>query len=419
MKVTSEQLFFILENTPASQNIMLVGKHGIGKSRILEDFYSKKGLKVVTLFLGQMSDPGDLIGLPDKNAETGKTDFLLPYWFPTDGKPVVLFLDELNRARPELLQTVMDLTLNRKLAGKTLPEGSRIISAVNGGNEYQLTDLDPALVSRFNIYDFAPTVEEWLDWGRTAGIDERILAFIDNSGEMLDGDENADFAENLERVPDRRSWERLSEVLKTFEKNGSSGVGTPMVENPVAGTPAAENNFNIPNKATASENKKIPEELKILATGIVGDKAASLFFHFVETHAVLSAKKILEEGIGGTETPAVSGSPASAEKTGNTGNAERTGNASISESLLCCSASEITFLNTSLFANLRDSGEKNAVYSKHLEEYFDFLKKERGMEAVSHFCSLMSSSSYPKALVFISRNCPSLYQKVMDTISEM
>ena len=32
------------------------------------------------------------------------------------GKPIVLFLDELNRARPEILQTVMDLALNRKLA---------------------------------------------------------------------------------------------------------------------------------------------------------------------------------------------------------------------------------------------------------------------------------------------------------------
>ena len=64
MKIDSTQLTFILENTPAEQNIMLVGRHGIGKSRILEDFFDGRGEKVVTLFLGQMSDPGDLIGLP-------------------------------------------------------------------------------------------------------------------------------------------------------------------------------------------------------------------------------------------------------------------------------------------------------------------------------------------------------------------
>ena len=101
MTINSKQLNYILDNTPATQNIMLVGKHGIGKSRILEDYFSKKGAKVVTLFLGQMSDPGDLIGLPEKNEKTGKADFMLPYWFPVDGEPVVLFLDELSRARPE------------------------------------------------------------------------------------------------------------------------------------------------------------------------------------------------------------------------------------------------------------------------------------------------------------------------------
>ena len=43
MKIDSTQLKFILENTPAAQNIMLVGKHGIGKSRILEDFFAARG----------------------------------------------------------------------------------------------------------------------------------------------------------------------------------------------------------------------------------------------------------------------------------------------------------------------------------------------------------------------------------------
>ena len=106
---------------------MLVGNHGIGKSEILTEYFSRKGMKVVPLFLGQMSDPGDLIGIPNRNTETGKTEFMPPYWFPLDGKPIVLFLDELIRARPEVLQTIMDLALNRSLAGRKLPEGSRII----------------------------------------------------------------------------------------------------------------------------------------------------------------------------------------------------------------------------------------------------------------------------------------------------
>jgi len=42
MTINSEQLTFILDNTPSEQNIMLVGKHGIGKSRILEDYFADK-----------------------------------------------------------------------------------------------------------------------------------------------------------------------------------------------------------------------------------------------------------------------------------------------------------------------------------------------------------------------------------------
>ena len=255
MKIDSTQLAFILENTPPEQNIMLVGRHGIGKSRILEDFFGGRGEKVVTLFLGQMSDPGDLIGLPHLDEKTGRTEFMLPYWFPTDGKPVVLFLDELNRARPEVLQTVMDLTLNRKLAGKTLPAGSRIISAVNGGSEYQLTDLDPALVSRFNIYEFAPSVEDWINWARSAGLDSRIISFIDDNPEYLDGDENFT-AENLERTPDRRSWERTSSIIQKFTE--------------------------------------LNEMVQPMVSGIVGNRASAAFFDFVNSHRVPSVSKILE-----------------------------------------------------------------------------------------------------------------------------
>ena len=64
INVNTKRLLRILEVTPAMQNIMLVGRHGIGKSEILTQFYEQRGEHVVTLFLGQMSDPGDLIGLP-------------------------------------------------------------------------------------------------------------------------------------------------------------------------------------------------------------------------------------------------------------------------------------------------------------------------------------------------------------------
>ena len=353
MKIDSTQLKFILENTPAAQNIMLVGKHGIGKSRILEDFFAARGEKVVTLFLGQMSDPGDLIGLPHLDEASGRTEFMLPYWFPTDGKPVVLFLDELNRARPEVLQTVMDLTLNRKLAGKSLPEGSRIISAVNGGNEYQLTDLDPALVSRFNIYEFAPSVEDWLLWAREAGLDSRVISFIDENPEYLDGEESGGaFGEdNLERTPDRRSWERLSKVIENFTELG--------------------------------------ELQESMASGIVGDKAAAVFFQFINNHRIPSVKSLLTAK-------------------------------DISTIVQDLSFTEITQLNEAIFGWLETQCEKfSDINAENLVRYFDYLGDNNKKELQAHFASLVSAEKYPAALNFILEKTPSLYSRLLALSDDM
>ena len=162
----------------------------------------------------------------------------------------------MNRARPEVLQTVMDLTLNRKLAGKSLPKGSRIISAVNSGGEYQLTDLDPALVSRFNIYTFEPSVEDWLNWAK-GKIDERIINFIFENPESLDSAENEIQTEDLQRFPDRRSWVRASRIIENV--------------------------------------KELTELHKILISGILGDTVTASFFKFTEQNKIPSAKEILSD----------------------------------------------------------------------------------------------------------------------------
>jgi hypothetical protein len=181
-----------------------------------------------------MSDPGDIIGLPTLDVATNKTDFRPPYWFPENGQPIVLFLDELNRARPEILQTIMDLTLNKTLAGKKLPEGSQIISAVNEGEEYQLTDLDPALLSRFNVYYFAPTPNEWLLWAAENKIDARVIDFIEKHSDCLDSNTDIDDG-GMEKTADRRSWHRVSELIinvkqidKAVEKAIAGIVGIPV-----------------------------------------------------------------------------------------------------------------------------------------------------------------------------------------------
>ncbi len=223
IRIDARELLEVLQLTPPEQNILLIGRHGIGKSQIIfHHFHHQRGMRVEAFFLGQMSDPGDLIGLMHKDEETGRSVFLPPFWWPSDGEPLVLFLDELNRARPEILQSVHELALNKTLAGKRLPEGSIVVSAVNEGDQYQLTDLDPALVSRFNLYEFAPTPEDWLVWASENGVDERVVLFIQQNSQFLDSQATTDqdlmAHPGMVKTPDRRAWVKVSDFLKPIGK---------------------------------------------------------------------------------------------------------------------------------------------------------------------------------------------------------
>ena len=365
MIIDAKLLYFILENTPAEQNIMLVGKHGIGKSRILEDYFTAKGQKVVTLFLGQMSDPGDLIGLPEKNNQTGRTDFMLPYWFPVDDKPVILFLDELNRARPEVLQTVMDLTLNRKLAGKSLPLGSRIISAVNNGNEYQLTDLDPALVSRFNIYEFSPTVEDWLEWAKKSGIDRRIISFISENPDFLDEADIQNENDNFERHPDRRSWERTSKIIKNVSPLTNSH--------------------------------------RVLIGGIIGNRATSFFFEFIAQTEIPSAKEVLHDDFANVQQRLET--------------LEFINLVELNESIV----KHLDYLGKTVCEEnegIDFSEELNHVFS-NLNQYIDFLETENRKELLTHFISLFDSKKYHDAQFLIFERQTEIFNRMFDRLKEI
>ena len=341
INITTTELLSLLDITPADQNLMLVGNHGIGKSEILTEYFSGKGMKVVPLFLGQMSDPGDLIGIPNRNNTTGKTEFMPPYWFPLDGKPIVLFLDELNRARPEVLQTIMDLALNRTLAGRKLPDGSRIISAVNDGDQYQLTDLDPALVSRFNVVTFRPTTQEWLLWADKVGVDARVRDFIRENPIWLD--KNADAKEGvdtgLDKTPDRRAWKRVSDILKT------AGDINPIV-----------------TKAMSA---------------IVGPKAASALVGSVSAKKILSGREVLQNFE--KHLPTLKGYELHQLSVVNDG----------------------IFRHLEV-ENLSGQAKENA--KKNIDACFTFLSKEK-KEAAAHFANLYVQGTYPKAVSFMAREC--------------
>jgi len=206
----------IFDTTPADQAIMLEAIHGVGKSEFVKEYWEEKGFRVIILFCSQMADAGDLIGLPDRAEidHTKVTIFCQPWWWPKEGEKVVIFLDELNRAKPEVLQCVQDMVLNRKLCGKKLPPETRVIAAINpfgDDTDYDVTELEVTLLDRFNKVPFLPDKEEWIDWALKNKVNKYVIGFISkNSANYLDPPTKKKTGEVYQS---RRSWKRLSDII--------------------------------------------------------------------------------------------------------------------------------------------------------------------------------------------------------------
>ena len=197
--------------TAVRKPVLLRGRHGIGKSTVVYQFADKNNMEVVERRASQMTE-GDLVGLP--TIENKSTTFNPPDWFKAAcDRPVVLFLDEVDRATLEVRQGIFELTDSRKLNGHNLHPDTLVFAAVNGGehgSQYQVGEMDPAELDRWTVFDIDPTVEDWLSWASDASISPEIWNFINQNRTHL---EHTDDYEPNKVYPSRRSWERLDQCL--------------------------------------------------------------------------------------------------------------------------------------------------------------------------------------------------------------
>jgi hypothetical protein len=216
-------------------SVLVRGRHGIGKSWVA--YQTAQGLTwdaearttrpivdgevslpVVEIRASQMTE-GDLLGLPsphemDINGE--KAASLRPFAWLVRActQPVVLFLDEVDRATTEVRQGFFQLGDSRQINGWKLHPGTVVFGAVNGGPhsaQYQVADMDPAELDRWVTFDVEPSVEDWLNWGKSE-VHTIIWDFINHNRNHLEHKSN--FEPGVV-YPSRRSWHRLS---NTFSK---------------------------------------------------------------------------------------------------------------------------------------------------------------------------------------------------------
>lgn len=132
------------------RNVLLVGTHGVGKTAMVKQLADDLGEQFLYLS-GALLDPiVDMKGVPVPDKERRLLDY---YRDESFAQCEFLFIDELNRAHPRVLNAILEIVQFRSLNGRRLPHLKRIWGAINPPNgDYEVEELDPALADRFHAH---------------------------------------------------------------------------------------------------------------------------------------------------------------------------------------------------------------------------------------------------------------------------
>jgi hypothetical protein len=239
-----KETFRTLLGIPPRKSVLIQGQHGIGKSQVVAQAAAEMSRRLgkpfgcIDIRLGQY-EVGDLIGIPrprdtfdiesrvynngvlEKVSTTAKnvTVHDLPLWFPRDENSCgYMFFDELNRGSRDTQQWAFQVVLDYKANFNEVPIGWRVISACNDNQDvYNILNLDPALLDRFLVIDFRPTVPEWIEHARAIGVHDAVISYIKKIEKDLYPPTTM---EPGVRYPSPRSWVSLSDVIKYMVDSG-------------------------------------------------------------------------------------------------------------------------------------------------------------------------------------------------------
>lgn len=261
---------FLAPKLPAEIAILMRGPTGVGKSFLAKAMADELELPFIDV-RGSTMDESKVTGIPDfvASKELGVSTFVLPSWFVRACRePVVLMLDEINRSMPQVMQAFFQIVLDRELGNDghgnpmKLHPGTRVVAAGNFGAEYDVGDVDPALLRRFWVQDIENTTEDWLFWA-TPRLDPVLVDFIRQNPIHLRVCPST--VEPGTVCPAPASWHRLGDTLTHIGWSPSDVAGTR------------------------------PEGLYALCTGFVGVEASIAFVDFVSKYELqISAEMVLE-----------------------------------------------------------------------------------------------------------------------------
>lgn len=243
---------------------LVSGKHGIGKSQMIKSIAQELGGVCITIEGGTLKE-GEITGLPYQYQDVnGDTRFrFLPYYaieriqqeekrlFLEAGrkedtsalsgdenryamndltsaqkleairsgkiKPVIIFIDEINRTENVVYKELMNILLTRSVNGYQFPWWVLFVGAMNPSTQnsvYATNEMDPAQLDRFLKIKVGDNPNEWLKYGKNAGLNPQILSFIKENPKCLSSNDK-DLNDEEKPTPSPRGWDMVDTLLKS------------------------------------------------------------------------------------------------------------------------------------------------------------------------------------------------------------
>ncbi|MDQ3748830.1 MAG: AAA family ATPase [Acidobacteriota bacterium] len=195
-------------------SFMLWGATGVGKSEAVRQLAAELNAELRDIRLCQ-KQPTDIGGLPALDHDKEQTVFYLPAFLEprADGKPVVLFFDEISLAPDDTRSAVLGILEERRQGNVEIPDNWIIVAAGNRPEDLaNARGLGAAANRRLLHIVIEPQLEATLEYFLKIGVIAEVLAFLKVFPQHLSGEESARMQKH-ELYPRPASWEKVSNVL--------------------------------------------------------------------------------------------------------------------------------------------------------------------------------------------------------------
>lgn len=244
---------------------LISGKHGIGKSQMIKSIASDLHGTCITIEGGTLKE-GEITGLPYQyKDEKGNVGFrFLPYYAveriqkeekrlflsgknleeaidnlagdenrysnndisPQEkidlllkGKvrPVIFFIDEINRTENTVYKELMKILLTRSVNGYVFPWWVFFVGAMNPSTQnsvYATNEMDPAQLDRFLKIKVGDDAKQWVKYASASHISDSIISFIKENPKCLSSDDK-ELDDEEKPTPSPRGWDMADTILKS------------------------------------------------------------------------------------------------------------------------------------------------------------------------------------------------------------